>query len=105
MHINSHLSPFEYLPKKEPTKMINLEKYPVSLIRDELNLTQVQIAEEAGITPESVGIAVKSGKRKRTISKTTARLILSVFNKHREKRGLPALAITDLDWQVRGYAE
>lgn len=85
--------------------MISLQKYPVYMIREELGLSHVQIAREAGITPESVTAAVKSSQKNKRISAATALLILSVFNKHRTARNLPELQIADLDWKVRGYTD
>ena len=85
--------------------MITFEKYPPYMLREELGLTNTQIARESHLTDETVRQAFKSTQRNKNVNKTTAYNILAVFNKHRAKRGLPELSIADLDWKVRGYTE
>lgn len=82
--------------------MITLQKLPPYMMREELGLSNVKIASEAGISVDTVTAVMKSAQNGKTINRSTATVVLHVFNKYRALKNLPPLEMSDLDWRIRG---
>ena len=65
--------------------------------RSQLRLTQLQLAELADVSVSTVS----NCERGESVSLITAYALLDALNRKRLERGMLALTIDDLDWNVR----
>ena len=76
---------------------VTLSKLRVGVERARLQLTQREVAEEAGVTRETVANA----ERGQQISLRTAFAILRVLNRVRAEYQEPPLTLEDFSWHIQ----
>jgi len=76
-------------------------KLKVSNLRAELQLTQVELAEMAGVA-RLVVVNAEATRRDVRISRLSAFAILDALNRARVQKGLSVLAFDDIEWKIQG---
>jgi DNA-binding XRE family transcriptional regulator len=74
-----------------------MSKLQLKRVRAQLGLSQRALAEQAGISEQTV---IEAERGRRQIRLISAYAILNALNEVRRQRGLPELDIDSLDWNV-----